>query len=554
MNTISSTWTRLFFSALMGVCLFFLLPVATCHAAGTTITVNSVVSNAGTCVLTDAITAANTNTTTNGCVSGTGGPFTIVFTPTLAGDSYVLGSTLPTITNNVNLTITGPTASSTGMTISGNFRVPIMIINSGATVTLQNLTFFEGYSSPPTPDGTSHDGGAIHNDGTLTITNCTLSSNQANGGANTGSGPGGSGYGGAIFNGVSATLTITNSTLSSNMVGGGGSFPPAPGGDGDGGALYNNGGTVTITNVTFSGNEAYSAGTGQGQGGAIANFGGGTVTVTNATFSGNQATIYGAGGANGGAIFASSSGTNIVNLKGTILAANTAASNSNNCNSSVTATPGYNIADDGTCFTNGTNNNVVVPNTSDIGLASGLADNHGGTETIALKGSGGGGIAPSAVANTLIPIANCTDQSSPPVTLATDQRGVSRPQPSHPTTCSAGAYEYNPLFFYGQVVSGSLYYLTFPNTTFFGYYSYQYYPNIYQYDLGFEYVVDPNDGLAGIQFWDNSLGEWLYTNPSEYPYFWDYASSSWLYYYAGTARNFYEFGGAGRGYFFSPPS
>ena len=69
-----------------------------------------------------------------------------------------------------------------------------------------------------------------------------------------------------------------------------------------------------------------------------------------------------------------------------------------------------------------------------IGLAAGLADNGGPTETIALQGGGFG--------NALTPLANCTDQSSPtPQSLTTDQRCFSRPAPSHPTTCSAGAFE-----------------------------------------------------------------------------------------------------------------
>ena len=61
---------------------------------------------------------------------------------------------------------------------------------------------------------------------TLTITNSTISGNQAN-------------NGGGIYN--SGTLTITSSTVSTNTTG-------------LGGGIYNNGGTLTIVNSTISGN------------------------------------------------------------------------------------------------------------------------------------------------------------------------------------------------------------------------------------------------------------------------------------------------------------
>ena len=206
---------------------------------------------------------------------------------------------------------------------------------------------------------------------------------------------------------------------------------------------------------------------------------------------------------------------------------------------------GYNLSDDNSnCgFTQATSQK----NVSNLGLASGLANNGGPTETVALEGNGR--------ANAYIPIASCTDQSIPPVTLATDQRGFSRPGAGHGNACSAGAYEYYDPFFMGEGSDGNLlYHLTFTNMTFFGYYSYEFYPWLYHYDLGFEYVVDAKDGAAGVFFYDTSLGSWLYTNPTDFPYLYDFGTNLWLFYYAGTSRYFYEFGGMGRGYFFSPPS
>ncbi len=64
----------------------------------------------------------------------------------------------------------------------------------------------------------------------------------------------------------------------------------------DGGGLYNNGGTLTITNSTFSGNSA----SGNNNGGGIFNNIDSTTTITNSTFSGNSAGISGGVGGSGG--------------------------------------------------------------------------------------------------------------------------------------------------------------------------------------------------------------------------------------------------------------
>ena len=279
-------------AVLVGACLLLALPRPS--RAQTTITVNSNsdTSSMSNCVLRDAITASNSITTTGGCTVGMDGPpFSIVFDPSLVGDTITLGSTLPTITSPTILTITGPTSSSSGITIDGNNSVQIMQVNSGATLNLQFLTLAHG-----SVGGT---GGAILNNGTLAIADCTLSNNQATG----------FGRGGAILN--AATLTITNSTFSTNHATGVYTGPPyyccpGQGGaifNGQGGASYNSSGTLTVTNTTFSGNEA-TGGPASG-GGAIFDTGV-TLTLTNATFSGNPDAIYNSG--------------STVNLKGAILA------------------------------------------------------------------------------------------------------------------------------------------------------------------------------------------------------------------------------------------
>src|SRR5208337_4684043 len=58
----------------------------------------------------------------------------------------------------------------------------------------------------------------------------------------------------------------------------------------------------------------------------------------------------------------------------------------------------------------------------------------GPTQTIALQNN--------SEAIDFIPVADCTDQSSPtPLALTTDQRGLPRPDPGNPDFCDAGAYE-----------------------------------------------------------------------------------------------------------------
>jgi hypothetical protein len=88
-------------------------------------------------------------------------------------------------------------------------------------------------------------------------------------------------FGGGIFNG--GTLTVSNTTLSGNSASG--SFPFS----GFGGGIFNRLGTLTVTNSTLSDN---SATVGGGNGGGISN-NLGTVTVTNSTLSGNSATVGG---------------------------------------------------------------------------------------------------------------------------------------------------------------------------------------------------------------------------------------------------------------------
>ena len=75
----------------------------------------------------------------------------------------------------------------------------------------------------------------------------------------------------------------------------------------------------------------------------------------------------------------------------------------------------------------------------------------------------------------------------------------------------------------------------------FGFYNEQFYPWVYQTDIGFTYfdVVDANDMYLyneGVQ-----LG-WLYTSPSLLPNMYSFHDGSWLYFFPGaTTQNFYNY-------------
>ena len=94
----------------------------------------------------------------------------------------------------------------------------------------------------------------------------------------------------------------------------------------------------------------------------------------------------------------------------------------------------------------------------------------------------------------------------------------------------------HPPFFTGEVALNSgVYYLQFPNGNIFGYYTYQYFPILYHYDLGFEAFVDANDGNSGAYFYDFASGHWFYTSPLfSFPYLYDFTLQAVIYYFPNT--------------------
>jgi CSLREA domain-containing protein len=402
-------------------------------ALAATITVNSLADPgaSGICSLRDAITAANTKTATNGCAAG-GRTDTINFLPRITG-TVVLVSTLPEVTDSL-LTINGPALR--GITISGggNFLLsPVMEVGAGATLNLKNISIAHGFSlikvdadatlnlnQVSIADGVAiSDGAGIDNAGTLTVADCVFSGNEAEG------------PGGGIFN--RGVLTVTKSTFSGNV------------GDGGGGILNDVGATLTVTGSTFTGNISLHGGAG-----ALSNDG--TLNVINSTFFNNRcAHSCTAGIFNDGVLtvtnstFSSNMGSpggifnflGSASIKSTILASSMfppppVGLPSANCGGTITDA-GYNISDDLSCGfakTGSANNGDGV---NPLLSASGPADNGGPTQTIALQSG--------SPAIDAIPVADCTDQASPPNPITTDQRGLLRPDAGE-QLCDIGAYEF----------------------------------------------------------------------------------------------------------------
>ena len=335
--------------------------------------------------------------------------------------------------------------------------------------------------------------GGIDNSGTLTITNSTISNNNAGAGGDGSSGESGTGgdvsagqdggtggaggSAGGIFNESTGHLTITDSTLSGNSAGRGGNAGAGssatennePGGSagfaasgGNGGGIYNQG-TLTVSDSTLSGNQSGRGGNGAnggsgmgsgqpsgsgepssfaGSGGAILTVSSQTAALANDTFTANTASGGGTGGTasgspgNGGAVY--HGGLGLVQLSFVTIAGNTAAGNVGGIDDagvgSVTEAGSILAGNTGSpaenCSTGSITDlggNVVSGDNSCPGrnAAPGLgplANNGGPTQTMALL--------PGSAAIDAVPSNACP--------VATDQRGVGRPQGA---ACDAGAYE-----------------------------------------------------------------------------------------------------------------
>lgn len=262
------------FGRLHPLVLAITLALNTSAALGATIVVNS--HSLPGCTLTDAITSANSDTSTGGCTAGSGVDH-IVFDSTISGTTITPESQLEI---SSDMTIDGGSA----VTVSGSSTHRVIQVSSYDTeVTLQGLTISDGYAGPYTS------GGGIRNlYGNLTIQDCTISNNVAT-------------YsGGGVSSSHGGSFTIENSLITGNHSGrwgggvGVGSFNAVISdsvisgntADDGGGGVINGGGASIIANTTISGNSARD-------GGGIYNVG--TLGVLNSTVSGNSATDKGGG-------------------------------------------------------------------------------------------------------------------------------------------------------------------------------------------------------------------------------------------------------------------
>ncbi len=342
------------------------------------------------------MTVTNTVISDNSAVRGGG-----VYQEVGAAD-LPLQLTATTISNN---TATGAEATDGGGGIYVN----------GSTVVVDGGSITGNVAS-----GGSGSGGGVFNAGTATISNTDISNNLANR------------AGGGIEAIAGSTTTLMGAQLSDNVAGPEGTAAP-----GNGGGLHITGdGAVSLTETTVDGNTAANEGGGlwnsaagtldvvrstvsnnsSGDGGGIFNDGsGGNIIVTNSTIAGNTASASGGGIASEGAMVTLTSVTiadNSATTGGGVSSTGGTVSAINSIVSRNTAGTDANVS--GTLIDNG--NNLI-----DVAAGLGtLADNGGPTRTIALL-AGSPALDAGVAAG-----------------LATDQRGVARPQG---TAIDIGAFE-----------------------------------------------------------------------------------------------------------------
>jgi predicted outer membrane repeat protein len=324
---------------------------------------------------------------------------------------------------NKDVTVRGLGVESTivqGHETPGKGPERVFRVEKSTTVIFEGLAIRHG--KPSKRDG---HGGGIYNYGTLTLKNCIVTDNVADGG------------GGICNNGM---LMLINTTVTNNTAKG---IAPPPGvWCGGGGGIKCEDGTLTLINSTINGNQAGIRNRGWGGGVHIGcNC---TGVFTNTTISGNK----------------SASDSGAVRVRGRLQLTNCTISNNTAAGTGggvyvlgkldyVNTIIANNTGKEGDCFVGshsgftfqgegsiGTNSNNLVgsgncnPDYTDDPMLGPLADNGGATWTHALL--------PGSPAIDAVSVVSCT--------LPTDQRGVPRPivQTSPDTPCDIGAFELQP--------------------------------------------------------------------------------------------------------------
>ncbi|MBX3010484.1 MAG: hypothetical protein KF832_03215 [Caldilineaceae bacterium] len=394
--------------SLAGATLSLALQHAAAQAATITVTTPDPAVNLDShCSLLEALVNANQDGQPYAdCAAGNGADTIVLaggrYTLTLAHNQTDGANGLPSVTSSI--TISGNGAVIARAATAPTFR--LWHVDDGGTLTLNAVTITGGDAANTGVAARFQYGGAIYNQGTLHLVDCTVSGNQA--GLD----------GGALAN--YGVATITNSTLSGNVAGR------------DGGGLINNGftraATVTLLNSTLSGNAAGR------DGGGVANFayrGASLLQMTHTTLTGNQATRHGGG-------LVSDAPTTLVN---SLLAGNQAGGKGAEVHrmgrtftvaaynlfgqlGQTTAAALSNVtlgATDHTATSDGTQ-----PTLLDDLITSTLATQGGATATHALP--------LNSPAIDGVPVASCG-------VVNQDQRGVGRPQGA---ACDIGAFEHLP--------------------------------------------------------------------------------------------------------------
>lgn len=423
----------------------------------------------GQCSLAEAIQAANTDASVDGCPAGVG-PDVIG----LSAGTYNLQAAdntspngpngLPVITSTI--TIQGAGLSSTVLFRPNGTSAPffrLFEVGSTGVLKLFDLTVKGGHT------GNLGNGGALYNVGTLEATNVSFEFNTGqtsgngggaiynDGGTVTLTGVAGisnttNGAGGAIFNLLGA-VTVANSRLAGNAAGTFGGALASFGtltlekstvdtNTAQNGGGINSSGQLTLSSSTLSGNTAQRTGAASGAGGGLmyeGGFNGDTAAgaLTNVTVSGNTSD-----GTGGGIGFNTDNGTlNLFNVTsaaniavsggalanigvGTVRIENTllsAGSGGGTCSGTITSN-GYNIETATACNLSGSGD--ISSANPQIGP---LQNNGGNTQTHALSAG-----------------SPAVDAGNPAHCPPLDQRDIERPQDGNSdgvSRCDIGAVE-----------------------------------------------------------------------------------------------------------------
>jgi hypothetical protein len=212
------------------------------------------------------------------------------------GVSGIVLLTSGTLQITHNVTVNGPSAESLAIDGDHTFRV---FENFASNVTISGLTISNGLAA----DGIGGSGVLNHNG--LTVSDSRIVENGF---------PFGFGGGGGVFSDA-GTLTVTNSVIDGNAAAAGGGISSNGATvtvigstiSGNNGSCYGGGiasidGQLTVIDSTISGNSSFGwAGLcEQGNGGGMFFYNGGILSVTNSTISGNSTSEHGGGMTLGG--------------------------------------------------------------------------------------------------------------------------------------------------------------------------------------------------------------------------------------------------------------